>query len=259
METIIAVKDLTQKIGQKTVLDGLALEVRAGECLGIFGMKGSGKTTLLHILAGIDRFTSGKVEVTGMDVQKNEGFKKYLGLVTQERSLFHDLNAAENLDFIATLKNAGRENIARLIKALELGEVLNQPAGGLEAGPYQRLALACALLNNPRLLLADELIGAIDLDSRRIILRELKNFLAAGGTCIWAFGNTEFLPHVGQIGWLEQGKLALYQPAAALVQWNARLQSLAGPGDYGNLKESQACCLTLHRDDLAPQGGDGDA
>ncbi|APC09530.1 ATP-binding cassette domain-containing protein [Neomoorella thermoacetica] len=234
METIVAVKDLTQKIGKKTVLDGLSLEVSTGECLGIFGMEGSGKTALLHIIAGIDRFTSGKVEVAGVDVRKNEGFKKYLGLVTQERSLFHDLSAAENLDFIATLKNAGRENIDRLIERLELGEVLNQPAGSLEAGLYQRLALACALLNNPRLLIADELIGAIDLDSRRIILRELETFLAGGGTCIWAFSNAEFLPHTGRVGWLEKGKIAFYQPDEALAQWNARLQSLAGQGGDGD-------------------------
>ncbi|MDN5327153.1 MAG: type transport system ATP-binding protein [Moorella sp. (in: firmicutes)] len=234
METIVAVKDLTQKIGKKTVLDGLSLEVSTGECLGIFGMKGCGKTTLLHILAGIDRFTSGKVEVAGVDVRKNEGFKKYLGLVTQERSLFHDLSAAENLDFIATLKNAGRENIDRLIERLELGEVLNQPAGSLEAGLYQRLALACALLNNPRLLIADELIGAIDLDSRRIILRELETFLAGGGTCIWAFSNAEFLPHAGRVGWLKKGKITFYQPEEALAHWNDRLQSLAGQGGDGD-------------------------
>ena len=233
METIVAVKNLTQKIGKKTVLDGLTMEVGAGECLGIFGMKGSGKTTLLHILAGIDRFTSGKVEVAGVDVRKNDGFKKKLGLVTQERSLFHDLSAAENLDFIAALKNAERENITRLIEALELGEVLNQPAGSLEAGPYQRLALACALLNDPRLLIADELTGAIDLDSHRIILRELKNFLAGGGTCIWAFSNAEFLRHAGRVGWLEKGKITFYQPAEALARWNDRLQSLAGPGGDG--------------------------
>lgn len=230
METIVAVKDLTQKIGPKTILDGLTMEVGAGECLGIFGLKGSGKTALLHIIAGIDRFTSGRVEVAGMDVRKNEGFKKYLGLVTQERSLFQDLSAAENLDFIAALKNAGRDNLERLVERLELGEVLNQPVGCLEAGLYQRLALACALLNNPRLLVADELIGAIDLDSRRIILRELETFLAAGGACIWAFSDAGFLPHVGRVGWLEKGRITFFQPAEALSRWNDRLQSLAGKG-----------------------------
>ncbi|MDN5345456.1 MAG: type transport system ATP-binding protein [Clostridia bacterium] len=230
MDTIVAVKDLTQKIGKKTVLDGLVLEVGTGECLGIFGMKGSGKTALLHILAGIDRFTSGKVLVAGLDIRRTEGFKKYIGLVTQERSLFQDLSVAENLDFIAVLKNAGRDNIGPLIRRLELGEVLNQPAGTLEAGLYQRLALACALLNSPRLLLADELIGAIDLESRRIILRELKSFLAGGGTCVWAFSNAEFLPHVDRVGWLEKGKISFYQPAGALARWSGLIQSLAGQG-----------------------------
>ncbi|MDK2895692.1 MAG: type transport system ATP-binding protein [Moorella sp. (in: firmicutes)] len=235
MEIIVAVKDLTQKIGPKTVLDGLNLEVAAGECLGIFGMKGSGKTALLHILAGIDRFTSGKVEIAGMDIRRNEKFKRYLGLVTQERSLFQDLNAAENLDFIAALKNADRDNIDRLIERLELSEILNQPVGNMEVGPYQRLALACALLNKPRVLIADELIGAIDLDSRRIILRELETFLAGGGTCIWAFSNAEFMHHVHRVGWLEKGKITFYPPAEALMRWNARLQSLTGQDGDGDV------------------------
>ncbi|MDK2816578.1 MAG: type transport system ATP-binding protein [Moorella sp. (in: firmicutes)] len=235
MEIIVAVKDLTQKIGPKTVLDGLNLEVAAGECLGIFGMKGSGKTALLHILAGIDRFTSGKVEIAGMDIRRNEKFKRYLGLVTQERSLFQDLNVAENLDFIAALKNADRDNIDRLIERLELSEILNQPVGNMEVGPYQRLALACALLNKPRVLIADELIGAIDLDSRRIILRELETFLAGGGTCIWAFSNAEFMHHVHRVGWLEKGKITFYPPAEALMRWNARLQSLTGQDGDGDV------------------------
>ncbi len=224
MTPLIRVNDLTQQIGPKNVLDKLSFELFSGECLGLFGVRGAGKTTLLHILAGIDRFKSGSVEVLGFDIRKSEVFKKQLGLVTQEQSLFRDLKVYENLEFISVLKNTGRENISGLVKRFELLKYLREPVGTLDAGIYQRLSLACALLNTPRLLIADDLINDIDPYSRRLILKELTRFITSGGACIWGFSRIEFCAATSRVGWLENGLLTLCSPQEAQEVWDNRLR-----------------------------------
>lgn len=220
VQPLLRVASLHQRIGRRAVLRNVSFEVLPGECFGIFGLAGSGKTALIHILAGVDRFTSGSVEVLGQDIRKTEKFKQFTGLVTQERSLFQDLTAGENLDFIAALKNAKREAIPPLVERLALEDYLKTPVSRLDAGVYQRLSLACALLNEPRLLLADELIAGFDLDSRRLILDELAGYLERGGTCVWAFSSMEFAGLMSRVGWLENGELTVYSPQAAGEKWN---------------------------------------
>lgn len=224
MPPLVKVNGLKQTIGRQNVLDGLSFELSGGECLGLFGARGAGKTTLLHILAGIDRFKSGSVEIMGCDIRKSESFKKQLGLITQERSLFRDLKAYENLEFISLLKDTGTGNIPDLIKRFELNGILGEPAGKLNAGIYQRLSMACALLNSPQLLIADDLINDIEPYSRRIILRELNSFISGGGACIWSFSRVEFCPLTSRIGWLENGLMALYSPLDAQELWESRIR-----------------------------------
>lgn len=219
MQAVIAVQNLVQKIGRKLVLNDVSFTVEKGECFGVFGTRGKGKTTLLHILAGIDRFKSGSVLVTGVNVQKNESFKKKLGLVTQQPSLFPDLSTVENLDFIATIKEADKTKIARLVQDFELEDYLKQSVTMLDAGVYQRLSLACALLNEPEILIIDELINDVDLYSRKILMREVKKFLAAGSTVVWGFSNPDYLQHMDKVAWLNDGKLTVISPEQAREKW----------------------------------------
>ena len=219
MQPIIVVQDVVQKIGGKTVLNGVSFTVEKGECFGVFGTRGKGKTTLLHILAGIDRFKSGSVHIAGVNVQKDESFKKKLGLVTQQPSLFQDLTTVENLDFIAVLKEADKTKISRLVQNFELEDFLKQPVTQLDAGVYQRLSLACALLNEPEILIVDELINDVDLYSRKILLREVKKLLAAGGTVVWGFSNPDYLRHMDKAAWLNDGRVTVISPEQANEKW----------------------------------------
>jgi ABC-2 type transport system ATP-binding protein len=221
MDPIIKVNKLSQKIGRKMLLKEISFEVLPGECFGVFGTRGTGKTSLLHILAGVDRFTSGQVEVLGSNIRKTEKFKHDLGLVTQERSLFPDLTVAENLDFIAALKKASKADVCEMIERYELNELLAEPVTVLDTmGVFQRLSLACAMLNSPKLLIADEIIKDIDLYSRNLILRELQQFQAEGGTCVYAFSNIAFCGYMSKVGWLESGEMTLFEPEAAQAEWN---------------------------------------
>jgi ABC-2 type transport system ATP-binding protein len=219
---VVDVRDLAQNFFLKPILKGISLQLLPGECLGIFGLRGSGKTSLLHILAGIDRFTSGTVEVLGCNISKSQRFKQELGLVTQEPSLFLDLNVLENLDFIAALKNVKQVDIAieRVTSQLKLNDYLRHPIPALDVGLYQRLSLACALLNSPRLLIIDELIKDIDLYSRSLIINQLKLFLQRGGACICGFSNMEMADYFDRVGWLEIGQLEILAPSQAHEKWN---------------------------------------
>ncbi len=219
MQPLILVQDLIQKIGRKTVLNGVTFTVAKGECFGIFGTRGQGKTSLLHILAGIDHFTSGSVLIDGLNVKKSEAFKKKLGLVTQEPSLFKELNVMENLDFIATMKNADKTAIPHLIENFALTNYLKQPVSRLDAGVYQRLSLACALLNQPEILIVDELINDVDIYSQKILMQAVKKFLSDGGTVIWGFSNPQYFRHMDKVAWLEEGQLKVYPPEEAQQKW----------------------------------------
>ncbi len=230
MEAVIKVSRLIQAKGRRLVLNGIDFQVMPGECFGVFGTRGAGKTSLLHILAGIDGFRSGEVTVLGCNVRNNEGFKASLGLVTQARSLFLDLTAHENLDFFAALKNAPRSRIDPVSRSLALEEYLDAPAGSLDAGLFQRLSLACALLNAPRVLIADELIKDIDLNSRQILLNALGNFLSGGGSCVWGFSDIGSCHHMNRVGWLEEGLLNALSPEQAAHEWEHRLLQVETTG-----------------------------
>lgn len=216
MEPVVKVKDLVLKHGRRTVLDGISFEVYPGECFAVFGAGGSGKTALIHVLAGVDAFTSGEVEVLGANVKKSGAFKRCTGLVTQKRSLFGLLTAAENLDFLAALKGAPTGAIPGLVGRLQLEEHLKSRAVVLEEGAYKRLSLACALLNSPRLLLADEITERVDPCSLKIIVNEIKNFLGGGGAVVWALADPSYLQLATSVGWLEGGRMEILEPACAL-------------------------------------------
>lgn len=222
-DIVINVENLCQKVNGDILLDNISFQIKQGEGCGIFGLRASGKTTLLHILAGVDRFTSGTVEVLGHNVQQSQKFKKHIGLVTQTPSLFKDLRAGENLDFIATLKKANKNSIDDVILRLELKDHLREPVNRMEVGVFQRLSLACALLGEPKLLFLDNLIKDLDIYSRYLILKELARYRDNGGTTICGFSNIEVAELMDRVGWLEDGNLTFYEPSEAMHKWQVLL------------------------------------
>jgi len=231
VDPLIMVRDLVQKTGRQALFNGLSFDVLPGESFGVFGLRGTGKTALLHILAGIDRFKSGQVEVLGYNITKSEKFKRELGIVTQEKSLFADMTVGENLDFIAALKKASRGDVCQVAERFELQDFLANPVTALTMGVFQRLSLACAMLNRPKLLLADEIIKDFDIYSRSLILKELRQFQAEGGTCVYSFSNIEFCTQVSRLGWLDSGQLHIYEPKDAQAEWNRQVKFYAAQSE----------------------------
>ncbi|MFS1514384.1 ABC transporter ATP-binding protein [Chengkuizengella sp. SCS-71B] len=152
-------------------LQGLDLEVKDGELMAIIGNSGSGKSTLLNMLGGLDRPSAGTVSVNGLDLLKfkEKDYVKYkretVGFVWQNnaRNLIPYLTALENVELPILLKGRRKKERAKeLLDAVGLGHRMNNTLNQLSGGEQQRVAIAIALANRPKLLLADEPTGSLD-------------------------------------------------------------------------------------------------
>lgn len=139
--------------------------------LGLVGPNGAGKSTLMRILATITKPTSGKIIFDGIDLLQNpDQIREVLGYLPQDFGIYPNLNAVEFLEYLAAIKGlAGRsasQRVDELLKLVNLGEVRNQPLGGYSGGMKQRIGIAQALLNDPRLLIVDEPTVGLDPEER---------------------------------------------------------------------------------------------
>jgi ABC-2 type transport system ATP-binding protein len=166
----IAVRGLTKRFGARTVVDSVDLTVESGRICGFLGPNGSGKTTTLRMICGLLIPDAGEGEVLGLDLRTGRrAIKHQIGYMTQKFGLFGDLTIRENLEFIARVYALDRRG-ARVDEALErlgLASRADQLAGKLSGGWKQRLALAAAVLHEPRILLLDEPTAGVDPKARR--------------------------------------------------------------------------------------------
>jgi ABC-2 type transport system ATP-binding protein len=187
-EFSISARSLTKRFGALTAVDHLDLDVPRAQICGFLGPNGSGKSTTIRMLCGLLTPSDGTANVLGIEVPGDANLlKPRIGYMTQRFSLYGDLTARENLDFIADVYSydrAGkRSRIRELIGRYDLVDQEHQFAGTMSGGQKQRLALACAVLHKPELLLLDEPTSAVDPKSRRDFWGKLFE-LADQGTTI---------------------------------------------------------------------------
>lgn len=187
-EPIIKAISLTKKFGSFTAVDRVTFEVHQGQVFGFLGPNGAGKTTTIRMLCGIIKPTSGTAVVAGVDVSRDpERVRAQIGYMSQRFSLYGDLTVAENLDFYGNVygvpRKRLRERIDTMMHYFDLGEARNVLARDLAGGYRQRLALACALLHEPKVLFLDEPTSGVDPLARRRFW-DLIYDLAARGTTV---------------------------------------------------------------------------
>ena len=199
-ETIIKAVQLSRVYGDVQALDGVSFEVAHGEWISVMGPSGSGKTTLLNILGGLDRPTSGQLLIAGMDVtrlstQELTHFRREtVGLVFQQFYLVPYLTALENVMLAQYFHSMIDENEARAaLETVGLGERLRHLPAQLSGGEQQRVCIARALINQPRLILADEPTGNLDEANEEIVLNIFHTLHAQGHTLI-------IVTHDAQVG-----------------------------------------------------------
>ncbi len=173
--------------GRVEVLRGASLAVRAGELVALWGSSGSGKSTLLHLLGGLDVPDRGELRVCGLDPRgEHERLtlrRSALGFVFQLHNLIADLTVEENIRLPALAVGATREamatRVAELAARVGLGHRLRHRAQDLSGGERQRVAICRALMNRPRLLLADEPTGSLDEQTGDTVFALLKELARA--------------------------------------------------------------------------------
>ncbi|HKZ82218.1 MAG TPA: ABC transporter ATP-binding protein [Anaerolineae bacterium] len=190
-ESIVRTVKLSRTYGELRALDGVDLEVARGEWLSVMGPSGSGKTTLLNILGGLDRPTGGQLfvdgtEVTSLAPKDLARFRREtVGLVFQQFHLVPYLTALENVMLAQYFHSMADEAEARAaLEAVGLDERLRHLPAQLSGGEQQRVCIARALINQPKIILADEPTGNLDAANEEIVLDIFRRLHAQGHTLI---------------------------------------------------------------------------
>ncbi len=184
---VIDVRGLTKRFGDRTVVDGIDLQVREREIVGFLGPNGSGKTTTIRMLCGLLKPDAAEGSCLGFDVKREAvAIKRQTGYMTQRFSLYEDLTVEENLDFVARLYGL-RPRAARVAQTLAQSGLTarrHQLASSLSGGWKQRLALAACVMHEPKLLLLDEPTAGVDPQARREFWDEIHRLADAGVTVL---------------------------------------------------------------------------
>ena len=177
---VISINDLHKSFKKKEVLKGISLEVNEGEVLGLIGPNGAGKTTLLKNICGLLSFESGSISVNGASVaEKGNSICTNIGVLIEETCAYPKLTGFKNLRLVADLydSNITDEELNNIIDIVDLTENIHNKFKTYSLGMKQRLGIAMALLNSPKILILDEPINGLDVAGAKNI-RELIKFLA---------------------------------------------------------------------------------
>jgi lipooligosaccharide transport system ATP-binding protein len=189
MNTVIVAKDLTKKYGDFTAVDGISFEIKEGECFGFLGPNGAGKTTTIRMIHCVSPITSGTITVTGKASNvDNREIKLVTGVIPQEINLDPDLTVYENLMVFAKFFDIPRvetkTRVAELLNFVELESKRNNKIDELSTGMKRRLLVARALLNKPKLIIADEPTTGLDPQARHLIWERLRSLKSLGTTLL---------------------------------------------------------------------------
>jgi len=211
LEAVVETKGLAKSFDGVPALTGLDLTVLPGEMFGLVGPDGAGKTTVIRLLCGILSPDSGTISVLGRDMQRErETIKNEIGYLSQRFSLYGDLTVDENIQFFAELH--GVRDYARrreeLLDFTRLSAFRRRLADRLSGGMKQKLALACTLIHEPRLVLLDEPTTGVDPVSRRDFWSVLAGLVRRRVTVILTTPYMDEAERCSRVGLLAGGKLA---------------------------------------------------
>lgn len=219
----IVVDNLTKRFGTHVAVDKVSFTVPEGIIFGFLGPNGSGKSTTIRMLCGVLTPTSGTGTVLGYDVMRDpEKIKQNVGYMSQKFSLYEDLTVGENLKFYAGVYGLRGEELKRrreeLLYMAGLESRENQLAGSLSGGWKQRVALACALLHKPRLLVLDEPTAGVDPVSRRIFWKIIRELAATGITVLVSTHYMDEAETCDLLGFIFFGRLLGYGTPAQMKE-----------------------------------------
>lgn len=197
-------------------LQDISFSIPDGELVFLAGPSGAGKSTLLKIIAGIEKPSSGRIIVNGQDITRLRAgsipyLRRKLGLILQDQHLLNDRSVLANvmLPLIVTGASSGEAD-GRARAALEKVGLADKASAyplELSGGEQQRIAIARAIVNRPKIILADEPTAFLDRDNANKVLNALKAFRSAGVTCLISSHDEQFLDQATRVIYLQQGRL----------------------------------------------------
>lgn len=237
---LLEARAIERRFGATVALAGVSLALGPGELVGLVGPDGAGKSTLLRALTGLIDIDTGEARVLGVPwPAAPPEAREELGYMPQQYSLYTDLSVDENLRFFGDLfdlpKATFTERRARLLAITQLEAAHDRPAGALSGGMYKKLAIACALLHRPRMLVLDEPTNGVDPVSRRELWALLYEFVSDGMGVLVATPYMDEAARCGRVALLHAGRLLAEGEPGKLVEGleHAVLDIDAGPGGRG--------------------------
>lgn len=211
---VTSVRSISKKYGDIYALKELSLDINEGDFISVMGPSGSGKTTLLNIISCLDKPTTGVVEIDGIDMAKatpgelNVIRREKVGLIFQQYHLVPYLSALENVmlaQHYHSIPNV--ESATRALEDVGLAGRLTHLPGQLSGGEQQRVCIARALINQPKLILADEPTGNLDQENEKLVVDLLKKMSASGHTLVIVTHNPAIGELAGRKIVLEHGQI----------------------------------------------------
>ena len=220
-ELVLDLQGLDRKFGRLHAVKDVTLQVRRGQIFGLLGPNGSGKSTIIRMLCGVLRPSAGSARVLGHDVATDpEGIKRRIGYMSQKFSLYPDLTAIENMDFFGGAYHMPRarrlERARTLLDEVGLTPDAETSVSALPGGKRQRLALATALLHQPRIVYLDEPTAGVDPGARRNFWRIIRKLSDTGTTVFVTTHYMDEAEYCHRVGLMVAGKLVALDTPAAL-------------------------------------------
>lgn len=228
IESRVKITDIVQRFGTVEALRGVSLDVLAGEFLTLLGPSGCGKTTLLRVIAGFETPDRGTVLLDGRDVTRTPAHRRPVNMVFQRPMLFPHLDVFENVAFGLRVARTARDELTRRVREtlrlVKLEAYEQRRSHELSGGQMQRIALARALVNEPRVLLLDEPLSALDLRIRLEMEGELRRVhRETGATFIYVtHDQREALALSDRVAVLDDGRIEQIAPPQQIYQRQGR-------------------------------------
>jgi putative spermidine/putrescine transport system ATP-binding protein len=268
----VVLEDLSRSFGATRALDGLSIEIAPGELVALLGPSGCGKTTALRIVAGFESADTGSVLVDGKDISRVPAARRDMGMVFQSYSLFPNMNALDNVGFGLRMRKLGsaqrRKRAGELLDMVGLAPQAKQFPHQLSGGQQQRVALARALAIEPRVLLLDEPLSALDAKVRLQLREQIRTLQQRLGTTTMfvTHDQEEALSMADRVGVMSHGKLEqiaapdeLYEhPATAFVaEFVGVMNRIPAELHQGGTVTCVSCTVPVKGDSVTDPGGDG--
>ncbi|WP_353816330.1 ABC transporter ATP-binding protein [Agromyces sp. SYSU T00266] len=198
---VLSIDGLVKRFGDTTAVDAISLGIRAGSFYGIVGPNGAGKTTTLSMITGLLRPDGGSVHVNGIDVWKEpRAAKRITGVLPDRLRLFDRLTGAEMLYYAGSLRGLDHRTVldrsADLAEAFGLEDALDRLVADYSAGMTKKIALACAMIHSPRMLVLDEPFESVDPVSAANLTDILERYVAGGGTVLLSSHSMDLIERV---------------------------------------------------------------